>query len=69
MSTPRGIVTRESVMPDTGSTLALFKTVPRIVKGLIISERQKLNMVLVPGGNSAGDSTEAPAWLSCEMTT
>jgi len=60
---------RELVVPDTSSILVLFKMVPRIVKGLIIAERQKLNMILVPGGNSAGESTEAPAWLSCEMTT
>jgi hypothetical protein len=51
----------EPVVPGTGTTLALFKTVPRMVKGLIISERQKLNRTLVPDSKSAGDSTEAPA--------
>jgi hypothetical protein len=52
---------RELGVPEKDSTLVLFKTVPRIVKGLIISERQKLSMTFVPGSNNAEHSTEAPA--------
>lgn len=55
------------VTPDTASRPALFNTVPLIVRGLIVSEREKPKITRAPGNNKAEEISDAPAWLSWVM--